>query len=132
MTTDAIDVIVHEAIIQRNAYPSPLNYRKFPKSVCTYVSGIRIGHVLLLTHKSLILFRFSSINEVICHGIPDQRKLQEGDIINIGTRKHTPRRNTFSHECIPFISDVTLYYDGSCYIHRCRNPLLMQKHRFPR
>ncbi|OBZ75541.1 Methionine aminopeptidase 1 [Grifola frondosa] len=60
VTTDYIDEIVHNAIIERNAYPSPLNYRGFPKSVCT------------------------SLNEVICHGIPDQRKLQEGDIINIG------------------------------------------------
>ncbi|KAH9951332.1 methionine aminopeptidase [Amylocystis lapponica] len=67
ITTDAIDAIVHQATIERNAYPSPLNYRRFPKSVCT------------------------SVNEVICHGIPDQRKLQEGDIINI---------------------DVTVFYDG--------------------
>ncbi|KAI0281364.1 methionine aminopeptidase [Russula aff. rugulosa BPL654] len=61
ITTDEIDDVVHQACIERNAYPSPLNYRRYPKSVCT------------------------SINEVICHGIPDQRKLQEGDIINIGT-----------------------------------------------
>jgi len=67
ITTDEIDQIVHNAIIERNAYPSPLNYRNFPKSVCT------------------------SVNEVICHGIPDQRKLQEGDILNI---------------------DVTLFYEG--------------------
>ncbi|EED78595.1 predicted protein [Postia placenta Mad-698-R] len=67
ITTDEIDEIVHNETIKRNAYPSPLNYRGYPKSVCT------------------------SINEVICHGIPDQRRLQEGDIINI---------------------DVTLYYDG--------------------
>ncbi|KZT11386.1 methionine aminopeptidase [Laetiporus sulphureus 93-53] len=67
ITTDEIDEIVHNAIIERNAYPSPLNYRGFPKSVCT------------------------SVNEVICHGIPDKRKLQEGDIVNL---------------------DVTLYYDG--------------------
>ncbi|KAF5355562.1 hypothetical protein D9758_006323 [Tetrapyrgos nigripes] len=67
ITTDELDEIVHNATIERNAYPSPLNYRNFPKSVCT------------------------SVNEVICHGIPDQRKLQEGDIINI---------------------DVSLYYDG--------------------
>ncbi|KAJ7155996.1 peptidase M24, structural domain-containing protein [Mycena crocata] len=60
ITTDEIDEIVHNATIERNAYPSPLNYRDFPKSVCT------------------------SINEVICHGIPDQRKLKEGDIINLG------------------------------------------------
>ncbi|KAJ7905461.1 peptidase M24, structural domain-containing protein [Mycena olivaceomarginata] len=60
ITTDEIDEIVHNATIERNAYPSPLNYREYPKSVCT------------------------SINEVICHGIPDQRKLKEGDIINLG------------------------------------------------
>ncbi|KAJ7285866.1 peptidase M24, structural domain-containing protein [Mycena rebaudengoi] len=59
ITTDELDEIIHNATIERNAYPSPLNYRNFPKSFC------------------------SSVNEVICHGIPDQRKLQEGDIINL-------------------------------------------------
>ncbi|KJE89262.1 methionyl aminopeptidase 1 [Capsaspora owczarzaki ATCC 30864] len=67
VTTDEIDRIVHEATVARNAYPSPLNYRNFPKSCCT------------------------SVNEIICHGIPDLRPLQEGDIINI---------------------DVSVYYDG--------------------
>lgn len=52
---------------QRGAYPSPLNYHGFPKSCCT------------------------SVNEVICHGIPDDRKLQDGDIINL---------------------DITVYLDG--------------------
>ncbi|KAG9103051.1 Methionine aminopeptidase 1 [Ceratobasidium sp. 370] len=56
---DELDAIVHEETIKRGAYPSPLNYRGFPKSLCT------------------------SVNEVICHGIPDQRKLEEGDIINL-------------------------------------------------
>ncbi|KAL1931404.1 hypothetical protein VTP01DRAFT_9546 [Rhizomucor pusillus] len=59
ITTDEIDRIVHDATIERGAYPSPLNYNYFPKSCCT------------------------SLNEVICHGIPDQRPLQDGDIINI-------------------------------------------------
>ncbi|KAI8388707.1 MetAP 1 [Radiomyces spectabilis] len=59
ITTDEIDRIVHEATIERGAYPSPLNYNYFPKSCCT------------------------SLNEVICHGIPDQRPLEDGDIINI-------------------------------------------------
>ncbi|TPX37839.1 hypothetical protein SeLEV6574_g07851 [Synchytrium endobioticum] len=59
VTTDEIDRVVHEACIERNAYPSPLNYWNFPKSCCT------------------------SVNEVICHGIPDQYELQDGDIINI-------------------------------------------------
>jgi len=59
ITTDDIDAYVHEMCIARGAYPSPLNYRNFPKSVCT------------------------SVNEVICHGIPDGRELQHGDIVNI-------------------------------------------------
>ncbi|MCQ3813797.1 MAG: type I methionyl aminopeptidase [Acidimicrobiia bacterium] len=59
VTTDAIDRLVHELAIEAGSYPSPLNYRGFPKSVCT------------------------SVNEVICHGIPDSRPLRDGDIINI-------------------------------------------------
>jgi len=59
VTTDEIDAVVHQACIDRGAYPSPLNYRNFPKSVCT------------------------SVNEAICHGIPDKRPLQEGDIVNL-------------------------------------------------
>jgi methionyl aminopeptidase len=58
VTTDEIDRVVHEACLERGCYPSPLNYRAFPKSVCT------------------------SVNEVICHGIPDNRELQDGDIMN--------------------------------------------------
>jgi methionyl aminopeptidase len=67
ITTDEIDAYVHELHLERNAYPSPLNYNGFPKSVCT------------------------SANEVICHGIPDSRVLQDGDILNL---------------------DVTAYVDG--------------------
>ena len=52
VTTDEIDRIVHEASVDRECYPSPLNYYQFPKSCCT------------------------SVNEVICHGIPDMRPLQ--------------------------------------------------------
>jgi len=59
VTTDEIDRIVHEATIERGAYPSPLNYKGFPKSCCT------------------------SVNEVVCHGIPDSRPLEDGDILNI-------------------------------------------------
>lgn len=59
VTTEEIDVIVHQACIERNSYPSPLNYYGFPKACCT------------------------SVNEVICHGIPDLRPLQDGDILNI-------------------------------------------------
>ncbi|KAI9729545.1 MAG: Methionine aminopeptidase 1 [Cirrosporium novae-zelandiae] len=59
VTTDYLDEICHNACIERDCYPSPLNYVHFPKSFCT------------------------SINEVICHGIPDQRPLQDGDLINL-------------------------------------------------
>ncbi|XP_073296241.1 methionine aminopeptidase 1D, chloroplastic/mitochondrial [Primulina huaijiensis] len=59
ITTDEIDLAVHQMIIDNGAYPSPLGYGGFPKSVCT------------------------SINECICHGIPDSRALEDGDIINI-------------------------------------------------
>jgi len=51
VTTEEIDRIVHEYIIDNDAYPSPLNYYNFPRSCCT------------------------SVNEVICHGIPDTRQL---------------------------------------------------------
>jgi methionyl aminopeptidase len=59
MTTEEIDRLVHEDTIRRNARPAPLNYRGFPKSVCT------------------------SINDVVCHGIPGPEVLEDGDIINV-------------------------------------------------
>lgn len=58
VTTQEIDVLLHKAALEKGAYPSPLNYHSFPKSVC------------------------SSINEVICHGIPDERKLELGDVVS--------------------------------------------------
>jgi methionyl aminopeptidase len=67
VTTDQLDDLCHEECIRRGGYPSPLNYNGFPKSLCT------------------------SINEVICHGIPDDRALIDGDILNL---------------------DVTIYLDG--------------------
>jgi len=59
VTTDQLDRIGHEFLLDHHAYPSCLGYRNFPKSIC------------------------SSINEVICHGIPDTTVVQDGDIINI-------------------------------------------------
>jgi methionyl aminopeptidase len=59
VTTDQLDAIGHASMIEHGAYPSTLGYRGYPKSVCT------------------------SINEVICHGIPDDTVLEDGDIINI-------------------------------------------------
>ena len=60
MTTEEINTIVHEDTIRRDAYPAPLHYQGFPKSVCT------------------------SVNHVVCHGIPNSREtLRQGDIINV-------------------------------------------------
>jgi methionyl aminopeptidase len=67
ITTDEIDAITHQAYIDLGGYPSTLNYHGYPKSLCT------------------------SVNEVICHGIPDARPLEDGDIVNL---------------------DVTIYLEG--------------------
>jgi methionyl aminopeptidase len=67
VTTDELDRIGHEFLCDHGAYPSTLGYRGFPKSLC------------------------SSVNEVVCHGIPDSRVVEDGDIVNI---------------------DVTAYLDG--------------------
>jgi methionyl aminopeptidase len=67
VTTDEIDRVVHEFLVDHGAYPSTLGYKGFPKSCCT------------------------SLNEVICHGIPDSTVIEDGDIINV---------------------DVTAYLDG--------------------
>ncbi len=58
-TTDELDRIAHEYMCDHQAYPSDLGYRGFPKSICT------------------------SLNEVICHGIPDSTELRDGDIVNL-------------------------------------------------
>ena len=59
ITTEELDTLCHNYIIKHDAIPAPLNYKGFPKSICT------------------------SINHVVCHGIPGERVLEEGDIINI-------------------------------------------------
>ena len=59
VTTDELDRIGHEFLCDNDAYPSTLGYKHFPKSLCT------------------------SVNEVICHGIPDSRPVADGDIVNI-------------------------------------------------
>ena len=59
VTTDELDRVGHDFVISQGAYPSTLGYRGYPKSLC------------------------SSVNEVICHGIPDDRPLEDGDILNI-------------------------------------------------
>jgi methionyl aminopeptidase len=59
VTTDELDAVGHDFLISKGAYPSTLGYRGFPKSLC------------------------SSLNEVICHGIPDDTSLADGDLLNI-------------------------------------------------
>ena len=59
VTTDEVDRVVHEFLLDHGAYPSTLGYKSFPKSCCT------------------------SLNEVICHGIPDSTVIEDGDIVNI-------------------------------------------------
>jgi methionyl aminopeptidase len=59
VTTATLDKLCHDFIVAHGAVPAPLNYRGFPKSICT------------------------SINHVVCHGIPSERRLEEGDILNI-------------------------------------------------
>ena len=59
VTTDHVDRVVHEVLLDHGAYPSTLGYLSFPKSCCT------------------------SLNEVICHGIPDSTVMEEGDILNV-------------------------------------------------
>src|SRR3982750_603236 len=59
VTTDEIDRVVHEFLIDHGAYPSTLGYKGFPRSCCT------------------------SLNEVVCHGIPDSTMIEDGDIINV-------------------------------------------------
>lgn len=59
VTTEKLDQLCHDYIVDHGAIPAPLNYKGFPKSICT------------------------SINHVVCHGIPGPKKLENGDIINI-------------------------------------------------
>ena len=71
ITTNEIDRLIDTFIRDHGAYPSPLNYRGFPKSVCT------------------------SINEVVCHGIPEDRALVDGDIVNVDVTCTLPAKNGF-------------------------------------
>src|SRR6478672_11771760 len=59
VSTGTLDKLCHDFILDHGAVPAPLNYRGYPKSICT------------------------SINHVVCHGIPSEKKLEDGDIVNI-------------------------------------------------
>ncbi len=80
VSTDEIDRFVHQWTLDHDAVPAPLNYRGFPRSVCT------------------------SVNEVVCHGIPEDRLLRNGDIVNVDVTPIFPRRNGFHGD-----SSITYY-----------------------
>ena len=80
MKTEEIDALVHEFIESHDAYPSPLNYRGFPKSVCT------------------------SVNDCVCHGIPGDQVLKDGDIINVDVTTYFPKKHGFHGD-----TSVTFY-----------------------
>jgi methionyl aminopeptidase len=85
VTGDEIDEVVHAACLERKCYPSPLNYYKFPKSVCV------------------------SVNEVVCHGIPDMRPLETGDIVNLDVTVYV------HHEGHGYHGDLNeTYFVGDC------------------
>lgn len=65
VSTDELDRVGHEFLVSHNAYPSTLGYKGFPKSLCT------------------------SVNEVICHGIPDSRPLADGDVVKVDITAYT-------------------------------------------
>jgi methionyl aminopeptidase len=71
ITTDRINALVHEYTLAHGARPSPLGYHGFPKSVCT------------------------SVNEVVCHGIPGSQVLRDGDIINVDVTSYLPAKDGF-------------------------------------
>ena len=80
ITTNEIDAFVHEYIVSRDAYPSPLQYKGFPKSVCT------------------------SVNDCVCHGIPGDQVLKDGDIINVDVTTYLPKEHGYHGD-----TSVTFY-----------------------
>lgn len=94
VSTDDIDNFVHEFIIANRAYPSPLNYAGFPGSMC------------------------SSINEVICHGIPDTRSLQRGDVVSFDVRYENGSYSGLQEVWFVFSSCLLFFIPtGSCFLN---------------
>lgn len=80
ISTDDVNAFVHEYIVSRDARPSPLNYKGYPKSVCT------------------------SVNECVCHGIPGPYVLRDGDIVNVDVTTYLPKEHGFHGD-----TSVTFY-----------------------
>jgi methionyl aminopeptidase len=78
--TDDINAFVHDYIVSRDGRPSPLNYKGFPKSVCT------------------------SVNECVCHGIPGEQVLADGDIVNVDVTTYFPTKHGYHGD-----TSVTFY-----------------------
>jgi methionyl aminopeptidase len=96
ITTDELDAIAHAYVVAHDAYPSTLQYRGFPKSSCT------------------------SLNEVVCHGIPDDTALVEGDILNIDI---TAYRNGMHGDLNATFPVGTVSQDAAALIERTREAL---------
>lgn len=97
VTTDELDRVGHDFLVAHGAYPSCLGYMGFPKSLCT------------------------SINEVICHGIPDDRPLQEGDIVNVDITAY--KDGVHGDTCAMF-EVGTVDEESHLLIERTRNALM--------
>jgi methionyl aminopeptidase len=96
VTTDELDALGHEFLIAHDAYPSALGYRGYPKSICT------------------------SVNECICHGIPDDTALRDGDIVKIDITAY--RDGMHGDLCAAFpVGDVSP--DAAALIERAREAL---------
>ncbi len=80
ITTDAVNRFVHDYIVSHGAYPSPLDYKGFPKSVCT------------------------SVNDCVCHGIPGPYVLKDGDIVNVDVTTYLPAEHGYHGD-----TSVTFY-----------------------
>src|SRR6185295_457015 len=97
VTTDEVDRVVHEFLIEHDAYPSTLGYRGFPKSCCT------------------------SLNEVICHGIPDSTVIEDGDICNIDVTAyiHGVHGDTNATFCVGDVAE-----EGRLLVERTREAMM--------
>jgi len=97
VTTDQLDAVVHEFLVAHDAYPSTLGYRGFPKSSCT------------------------SVNEVICHGIPDDTALVEGDIVKIDVTAYV--EGMHGDLCVSYpVGEIT--EDAALLIERTREAMM--------
>ena len=83
VTTDELDRVGHEFLLDHGAYPSTLGYKGFPKSLCT------------------------SVNEVVCHGIPDSTELRDGDIVNVDITAYLARDDVLDGTGVHGDTDAT-------------------------